>query len=383
MMDNARNRRNIGLYIYVPLILLIGYALVYFNIKLELIPLLPSLIIGMLLSFIAIFFLVNVYFKSSIFSTNTDSNNDTYSSLLADTSEFTEIFCVSSNEIVSSTNQLSSSIDQVSSAVSELAKGATQQAVSTEDGHKAISQIVDGMALITEEMKTSEQLVENTKQAVEVAEDSIKYQKSKMLESKKVIGNVESVVNNLLVKSQEIEQITLAIKDIAGHTNLLSLNAAIEAARSGEHGKGFAVVAGEIKKLAEQAQISVKQISDIITDVQGSVSGAVNEIRRIEAVAAEQETALDKTSDVFVDIGNSVDSVVDNVKSVYFSANLLDQEAKRTGDLMNDIAAVANENAACTQEIYASLEEQTNFTKFISECIMELTGQTERLKKYK
>ncbi len=382
-MGNARNRRDIGLYVYVPLILLIGYALVYINTKLELIPLLPSLIIGMFLSLIAIFFLVNVCFKSSISAASTDSNNDTYLSLLADTSEFTEVFCVSSNEIVSSTNQLGSSIDQVSSAVSELAKGATQQAVSTEDGHKAISQIVDGISFITEEMKTSEQLAENTKQAVEVAEGSIKYQKSKMLESKKVIGNVEAVVNNLLVKSQEIEQITLAIKDIAGHTNLLSLNAAIEAARSGEHGKGFAVVAGEIKKLAEQAQISVKQITDIITDVQGSVSNAVNEIRRIEAVAVEQETALDKTTDVFVDIGNSVDSVVDNVKSVYISANLLDQEAKRTGDLMNDIAAVANENAACTQEIYASLEEQTNFTKFISECIIELTGQTERLKKYK
>ncbi len=382
-MGNARNRRDIGLYVYVPLILLIGYALVYINTKLELIPLLPSLIIGMFLSLIAIFFLVNVCFKSSISAASTDSNNDTYLSLLADTSEFTEIFCVSSNEIVSSTNQLGSSIDQVSSAVSELAKGATQQAVSTEDGHKAISQIVDGISFITEEMKTSEQLAESTKQAVEVAEGSIKYQKSKMLESKKVIGNVEAVVNNLLVKSQEIEQITLAIKDIAGHTNLLSLNAAIEAARSGEHGKGFAVVAGEIKKLAEQAQISVKQITDIITDVQGSVSNAVNEIRRIEAVAVEQETALDKTTDVFVDIGSSVDSVVDNVKSVYISANLLDQEAKRTGDLMNDIAAVANENAACTQEIYASLEEQTNFTKFISECIIELTGQTERLKKYK
>lgn len=382
-MGNARNRRDIGLYVYVPLILLIGYALVYINTKLELIPLLPSLIIGMFLSLIAIFFLVNVCFKSSISVASTDSNNDTYLSLLADTSEFTEVFCVSSNEIVSSTNQLGSSIDQVSSAVSELAKGATQQAVSTEDGHKAISQIVDGISFITEEMKTSEELAENTKQAVEVAEGSIKYQKSKMLESKKVIGNVEAVVNNLLVKSQEIEQITLAIKDIAGHTNLLSLNAAIEAARSGEHGKGFAVVAGEIKKLAEQAQISVKQITDIITDVQGSVSNAVNEIRRIEAVAVEQETALDKTTDVFVDIGNSVDSVVDNVKSVYISANLLDQEAKRTGDLMNDIAAVANENAACTQEIYASLEEQTNFTKFISECIIELTGQTERLKKYK
>ncbi len=382
-MGNARNRRDIGLYVYVPLILLIGYALVYINTKLELIPLLPSLIIGMFLSLIAIFFLVNVCFKSSISAASTDSNNDTYLSLLADTSEFTEVFCVSSNEIVSSTNQLGSSIDQVSSAVSELAKGATQQAVSTEDGHKAISQIVDGISFITEEMKTSEQLAENTKQAVEVAEGSIKYQKSKMLESKKVIGNVEAVVNNLLVKSQEIEQITLAIKDIAGHTNLLSLNAAIEAARSGEHGKGFAVVAGEIKKLAEQAQISVKQITDIITDVQGSVSNAVNEIRRIEAVAVEQETALDKTTDVFVDIGSSVDSVVDNVKSVYISANLLDQEAKRTGDLMNDIAAVANENAACTQEIYASLEEQTNFTKFISECIIELTGQTERLKKYK
>ncbi len=382
-MGNARNRRDIGLYVYVPLILLIGYALVYINTKLELIPLLPSLIIGMFLSLIAIFFLVNVCFKSSISAASTDSNNDTYLSLLADTSEFTEVFCVSSNEIVSSTNQLGSSIDQVSSAVSELAKGATQQAVSTEDGHKAISQIVDGISFITEEMKTSEELAENTKQAVEVAEGSIKYQKSKMLESKKVIGNVEAVVNNLLVKSQEIEQITLAIKDIAGHTNLLSLNAAIEAARSGEHGKGFAVVAGEIKKLAEQAQISVKQITDIITDVQGSVSNAVNEIRRIEAVAVEQETALDKTTDVFVDIGSSVDSVVDNVKSVYISANLLDQEAKRTGDLMNDIAAVANENAACTQEIYASLEEQTNFTKFISECIIELTGQTERLKKYK
>ncbi len=382
-MGNARNRRDIGLYVYVPLILLIGYALVYINTKLELIPLLPSLIIGMFLSLIAIFFLVNVCFKSPISAASTDSNNDTYLSLLADTSEFTEVFCVSSNEIVSSTNQLGSSIDQVSSAVSELAKGATQQAVSTEDGHKAISQIVDGISFITEEMKTSEQLAENTKQAVEVAEGSIKYQKSKMLESKKVIGNVEAVVNNLLVKSQEIEQITLAIKDIAGHTNLLSLNAAIEAARSGEHGKGFAVVAGEIKKLAEQAQISVKQITDIITDVQGSVSNAVNEIRRIEAVAVEQETALDKTTDVFVDIGSSVDSVVDNVKSVYISANLLDQEAKRTGDLMNDIAAVANENAACTQEIYASLEEQTNFTKFISECIIELTGQTERLKKYK
>ena len=124
-------------------------------------------------------------------------------------------------------------------------------------------------------------------------------------------------------------------------------------------------------------------ITEIINDVQRSVSGAVNEIRSVEAVVTEQETALEKTTDVFVGIGNSVDSIVNNVKSVCVSVDILDQEAKRTGDLIHDIAAVANENASCTQEISASLEEQSNFIKFVSDCIVELTGQAERLKKYK
>lgn len=281
-------------------------------------------------------------------------------SLIVNVNGASQELVASSEELAASSEEVAKVSEQVATAVSELATGASEQAVLSEKGYAQIIETVEGLSQIAEDMSETSKIMAGTKAAVNNGEALVKYQETKVLENNQTSLEVSEAITELSNKSSEIGQIISVIQGIADQTNLLALNAAIEAARAGEAGKSFSIVADEIRKLAEQSSISVKQIDSIIRQVQSSVNTAVSKMDKSKAAVAEQTVALENTVSAFTDISREVDNINGKIILVAEASEALSKKAVLAGDNMTGIASVTQQTAASTQEVAASAQEQSS-----------------------
>ena len=287
-------------------------------------------------------------------------------SLLYDIKEASLTVSSSSQQVMASSEEICKVAEQVAEAIDEVARGAMEQAATTENGNRQIQGIVKSLDQITEEMNNSKKLAQQAKEIVQAGGKSVEIQELKMGENRQLSCNAAVAITELSIKSNEIGQILEVIKSIAEQTNLLALNAAIEAARAGEAGKGFAVVADEVRKLAEQSGVSVKKIAGMITEVRESVDKAVAEMGKAEESVAQQSDALANTVNAFKEIKWMVESISDKIETVTEASDALYENAKIAGDGITGIASIAQQTAAGTEEVSASTEEQTSIINQIS-----------------
>jgi methyl-accepting chemotaxis protein len=200
------------------------------------------------------------------------------------------------------------------------------------------------------------------------------------------VGDSARKVEEMGRRSEEIGTIVEAIEDIASQTNLLALNAAIEAARAGEHGKGFAVVADEVRKLAERASSSTKEISALIKGIQKVVAEAVSSMA---AGGKEVELGVLRANEA----GQALESILRVTEAVNSQAELASAAAVQMGEMAAElvsssdtVSAVVEENTASTEEMAASSNEVTQSIENIasiseenSAAIEEVSASTEEM----
>ena len=145
---------------------------------------------------------------------------------------------------------------------------------------------------------------------------------------------------NLERKSSSIGEIINVINEIADQTNLLSLNASIEAARAGDAGRGFAVVASEIRKLADQSKESVNNIISIIEGIQEDTHKAVNIAREAEEVLRLQENAVSNTTQSYLNINDSVENLVVQLRQIIENVDNIEEARVSTLGAIESISAV-------------------------------------------
>lgn len=237
-------------------------------------------------------------------------------------------------------DEISKSSEKVALVAIDLAQGAAKQASSSEEGNLKIKNVLEGLNKIVDEMSNSEKLADSALNIVKTGKKSVKLQELKMNESKEISKNTSIAIKNLLDKSAEIGQILEVIKIISEQTNLLSLNAAIEAARTGESGKGFQVVAEEVRKLAEQSSQSAKEISLLISDIQKGISNTVKELNKSEIAIEAHAKALSETVKLYEDITRVVENISLNTKISSKATTMLSQNAKYAGENINDIYTI-------------------------------------------
>lgn len=305
--------------------------------------------------------------EMGIIANNINIMVDNVGSLLHDIKEASLTVATSSKQVMASSEEISKVAEQVATAIDEVARGATEQASTTDNGNRQIQGIIKGLEKITEDMNVSSELAQQAKEIVIVGGISVEEQKTKMDENKRLASSTSAAITELSVKSNEIGQILEVINGIAEQTNLLALNAAIEAARVGEHGRGFAVVADEIKKLAEQSGLSVKKIEEIIKEIHSGINKAVQEMNKSKDSVEAQAEVLQSTVQSFDNIRHAVESISENVQKVTGKANSLCTNGLIAGDAINDIASIAQQTAAGSQEVSASTEEQTSIIHQISD----------------
>ncbi|SDG69682.1 methyl-accepting chemotaxis protein [Desulfosporosinus hippei] len=289
--------------------------------------------------------------------------------------------------IATATEQLASGIDEASSAAAELgsamaqvATGADEAASAAEQSRAAINQIQKAAVIANDLAKDSldrtnsaQALVKSTSNDIDKLVDGIKEAAETNFESTKLVADLEQ-------QSKEIGNIVDAVVRIADQTNLLALNAAIEAARAGEHGRGFAVVADEVRNLAEISEKSARDIRELVNEIQDNVKVVVQDVEEAGNVAnTEVERGKKITEDLLI-IGTEMAQVQAGVTEVTQNAKTTNEGSKDFLGMSEQIAAAAEEQGSAAEEVNKSVAEQNKAFNEMGTAANELAQMAEQLK---
>ncbi|NLK00690.1 MAG: methyl-accepting chemotaxis protein, partial [Clostridia bacterium] len=272
----------------------------------------------------------------------------------------------SAEELNSSSEETQKSVEQVTAAVQEMASGANEQSAAAQDAAEMVDQIARAIVDNDEKVGSVIETSQLTSETVEEGVLAMEEQNHKLNETLTATKNVDNAIDELARQAQDVGRILETISHIAEQTNLLALNAAIEAARAGEHGRGFAVVADEVRNLAEGSAEAAGEIGRIVDMIQVGAQEAVAEMSSANTAVEGQQEASRRVNAAFKKISDARENMAEGIDGITASAKQISGNSDRIADAIQSIASVAEENAASSEEVSASSEEQTAAVEEIS-----------------
>lgn len=191
--------------------------------------------------------------------------------------------------------------------------------------------------------------------------------------------STENAIQELSVHSANIGQIVNSINDIAEETNLLSLNASIEAARAGNAGKGFSVVASQIRKLADQCLVSAGKITNIVNQITESTQDAVHAAQTAEEIVNEQAEAVAATSQSFHTLKLRIEKLSENLTSIQSNSTDMENTGSSTLHAMENISAILDETLASITSVASVTDKQSEVLGSLNEASSQLMTRAQRL----
>ncbi len=269
-------------------------------------------------------------------------------------------------EVVKQADEVASSSDQLSAAAHQVAVSTEHQAQSTSSAAAAVEQLTVSIDHVG---SSAEDATQRANEAGGMALSSGKEVDLAAQQIAKVADSVEHSSQQILVLSEQVQQIgnvTVVIREVADQTNLLALNAAIEAARAGEQGRGFAVVADEVRKLAERTTHSVQEIAGMISTIQDGAKAAVSSMQASSEVVGEVVAAASRASESMHGIRAATEVVGQSITGI---SDALGEQRSASIDLSRSVESIAQMS-----------EENTSAVNSVADTANQLVNVSERLK---
>lgn len=310
---------------------------------------------------------------------STNKMNSSMKTVISQISEVSETVSTQSEELTQSSSEVSQGSEQIAMTMQDLSSGAEAQA----DNASSLSHAMGGFtSRIGEVNKNSDNILQFSHEVLDMTNEGYQSMERSTKQMNTINEIVKVAVEDVLgldEQSKKVSELVSVIQNIADQTNLLALNAAIEAARAGEHGRGFAVVADEVRSLSESVSESVADITEIVTTIQQETKHVAGALRNGYSEVEQGTKQILETGGTFNKISSAVEKMVDNIQIITDSMRGIAGESDQMNGSIQEIAAVSEESAAGIEQISASVQQTNSSMEEVSASSADLSQLAEEL----
>ena len=285
----------------------------------------------------------------------------------------------SSENLAGHTNRAITYIEQTADLADRLADNAKTSADSANVSAEAMKETSNAVQKMADSTSNIHMNTQQMKQLTDKGIHSIHAIEKQMEEISSSTNITETLIVRLLEQSNEIQQMTKLITDITDQTNLLALNAAIEAARAGEHGKGFAVVADEVRKLAEQSKESAHKIHRLTNEIRHETTQVAVSVEQSVKASESGVAIVKQAGETFVQIEKAVDQIADEIGATTAVVNEISASVEEVAVSVVGISEQSGESAAHAAKVAETIDGQVDIMQEIREVSQQLTAESEYL----
>ncbi len=286
----------------------------------------------------------------------------------------------SSGHVVDSVKELSGSAIRMNTSIEEIKRGITMQASDASDCLAETEVLNEKISVVRSDVTDIENMAaganSSVKDGMKIVDELREKADITAAVTKSVIENIEELSEH----TKKINKIVDTINDIASQTNLLSLNASIEAARSGEAGRGFAVVADEIRSLADQSKEAANEIKNIIESVVKRTRDTVVTAKHADETVAEQSMVVDNTLKKFTDIKENVSNIANNLTSIGSQMAEIEKSKDHTIESIQSISSVLHETEAMAEELEKTSQITKEEASALNNVVSRIKDESDKLK---